>query len=206
MSNKQPYYTGRSPRQRQNDSVRFYWHRNFIVCRFCPRNVQAEMTLDPSYPCDWHTKGGRKLCKSRCHSSWGQGLSLPTSHDSASLKAMWVAAFGKPLLIEPSSGSGTMNSPGGVRARHHRCYVEKLMLPKNAVRSPCFTFKLVNMCVWLLMTSAAPSLQQLVAMMAKACFSSVVKCQVKQKWFNSSLPFPFHISCPMLGNRAPRYL
>lgn len=29
---RQPYYTGISPRQRQNDALRFYWHRSLIAC------------------------------------------------------------------------------------------------------------------------------------------------------------------------------
>lgn len=47
-----------------------------LCCRLCPGRVQAEVMLDPSYPEDWHTEGGRRLCKPPGYSNRRQDLCL----------------------------------------------------------------------------------------------------------------------------------
>lgn len=140
---RQLYYTGISPRQRQNDALRFHWHRSLIACAVGSAQKGAGRNDIRSILC----KGLRKLCKTPGYSNWRQGLSLPTFHDLTSPRALWAAASGEPLSIGPGSGWGTVDPSGGARAQHHSCCVERLMTPRNAMRSLHFTFKAVNMCV-----------------------------------------------------------
>lgn len=80
-------HTTTNSRHRQNYVLWFYYTGVLLlVLEILSQRVHVEMTLDPSYLEDWHTKAGTKLYKTPGYSKCRQGLSLPTLQDLASLR------------------------------------------------------------------------------------------------------------------------
>lgn len=80
-------HTRTNPRHRQNYVLWFYYTGVLLlVLEILSQRVHVEMTLDPSYLEDQHTKAGGKFHKTHGYSKCRQGLSLPTPQDLVSLR------------------------------------------------------------------------------------------------------------------------